>query len=214
MTPTLRLVHTQILVRLCCDRSIVASLARSAPVATARRRCSLPPIWESGRHTSSPSQCTHFSTSRTWAKKGGAKAQKVVSHSNTDHIPDNKAQSNRDRDIDPYDFSELEAKIRSQVSWLRESLQKLRSGGRLSPDTIEALPVEIKHGLGGGVSGGQHGKKMEKLRLGDLATVVPKGGRSMAVLATEEAVRRRRLPLCSHSAQLSVRFLPPRLIPS
>ncbi len=133
---------------------------------------------------SSPS--ASFSTTSYHYKKGAPKAKKSVSTSNTQHIPDNKAQTNRDREIDPYDFSDLEAKIKHQADWLRESLQKLRTGGRLSAETIESLHVEIKHGLGG--EGGQ-GKKLEKLRLGDLATVVPRGGRSMCVMVNEEAVR-------------------------
>lgn len=106
--------------------------------------------------------------------------------SSTDHIPDNKAQTNHDREIDPYDFSDLEAKIKHQVDWLRDCLQKLRSGGRLGLETIEGFQVEIKHGLGG--EGGQ-GKKVEKVRLGDLATVVPRGGRLIGVMVNEEAVR-------------------------
>lgn len=139
-----------------------------------------------------PSSCSLFSTTSHRLKKGAPKARKSVSTSNTEHIPNNKAQTNRDREIDPYDFSDLEAKIKHQADWLRESLQKLRTGGRLSAETIEGLQVEIKHGPGG--EGGQ-GKKVEKLRLGDLATVVPRGGRLMGVMVNEEAVRLLQFPV-------------------
>lgn len=136
-------------------------------------------------YRSQPSFTKAFSATSYHLKKGAPKAKKNLPTSSTKHIPDNKAQTNRDREVDPYDFSDLEAKIKHQLDWLRETLQKLRSGGRLSPETIEGFQVDIKHGLGG--EGGQ-GKKVEKVRLGDLATVVPRGGRVMAVMVNEEAV--------------------------
>lgn len=134
---------------------------------------------------SHPSSAVSFSTNPFHLKKGAPKAKKTISSPSAEHNPNNKAQTNRDRQIDPYDFSDLEAKIKVQLDWLREGLQKLRSGGRLSTETIEGFQVELKHGLGG--EGGQ-GKKVEQVRLGELATVVPRGGRMIAVMVNEDAV--------------------------
>lgn len=133
---------------------------------------------------SHPSSAVSFSTNPFHLKKGAPKAKKTISSPSAEHNPNNKAQTNRDRQIDPYDFSDLEAKIKVQLDWLREGLQKLRSGGRLSTETIEGFQVELKHGLGG--EGGQ-GKKVEQVRLGELATVVPRGGRMIAVMVNEDA---------------------------
>ncbi len=188
MPRSLRLAWCCTQAKLYCDHSVSAGCSRGqfAPAVT-----NLPSHLDlatksSHSHILLPfSPSSFFSTTSHHFKKGAVKAKKSVSTSNTEHIPNNKAQTNRDREIDPYDFSELEAKIKHQADWFRESLQKLRAGGRLSAETVEGLQVEIKHGLGG--EAGQ-GKKVEKLRLGDLATVVPRGGRLMAVMVNEEAV--------------------------
>lgn len=189
MPRSLRLTRFCTQAKLYCERSVLSGSSRGqfAPAITTQLHF---PFDISARSPSHilllPSSTSFFSTTSHHCKKGAPKAKKPVSTSNTEHIPDNKAQTKRDRDIDPYDFSDLEAKIKHQADWLRESLQKLRTGGRLSAETIEGLQVEIKHGLGG--EGGQ-GKKVEKLRLGDLATVVPRGGRLMGVMVNEEIVR-------------------------
>jgi hypothetical protein len=187
MLPPLRLARLQIAAHRFCESSI--SLSHStAPEATAVTRSSRVSYSLSIAKPIFPSQSSaaSFSTTSSYLKKGASKARRTTPTSSTDHIPDNKAQRNRDRDIDPFDFSELEANIKHQIDRLRVDLQKLRSGGRLSPETIEGFQVEIKHGLAG--EGGQ-GKKVERLRLGDLATVVPRGGRLIAVMLNEEAVR-------------------------
>ncbi|ERF71027.1 hypothetical protein EPUS_03307 [Endocarpon pusillum Z07020] len=180
MPQSLRLTRCRMPAKLYCERSVPVGFPTgrfsraitplSSPLITSA------PI--SHPHVP-PSSCSLFSTTSHHLKKGASKARKSISASNTEHIPDNKAQTNRDREIDPYDFSDLEAKIKHQADWLRDSLQKLRTGGRLSAETIEGLQVEIKHGL--------QDKKVEKLRLGDLATVVPRGGRLMGVMVNEEA---------------------------
>jgi ribosome recycling factor len=177
MPPPLRLTHLQASARLSCERSFAIGLSRG-PIVPAFTH---PSTHYQPLHASKATSSCSFSTTSPHPRKGASKSKELLPSSNSAHIPDNKAQANRDRAIDPYDFSELEIKIKHQVDWLRESLQKLRSGGRLSPDTIEGLSVELKHGLG-------EKKSVERVRLGDLATVVPKGGRLMAVLVNEEAV--------------------------
>ena len=188
MAQSLRLTRYCMPAKLYWERSVPIgfSTGRFSPAITHLSSPSITSAKISHSHFPPSSSCySFFSTTSHHLKKGAPKARKSVSTSNTEHIPDNKAQTNRDREIDPYDFSDLEAKIKHQADWLRESLQKLRTGGRLSAQTIEGLQVEIKHGLGG--EEGQ-GKKVEKLRLGDLATVVPRGGRLMGVMVNEEAV--------------------------
>lgn len=87
-------------------------------------------------------------------------------------IPDNKAQRIRDAEIDPYDYSTLQSGIDRALMRLKDALSQTRNAGRVSSTTIEDLRVELSKG----------GKK---IRLGDIAAVVPKGGRSMQVFCGE-----------------------------
>ena len=73
------------------------------------------------------------------------------------------------------DFTELEAGYAKNIERLKDELSKLRPGGRLDTEVIEHLRVSLK-----GASG--------TTRLGDLATVVPKGGRAISVIVAEEEV--------------------------
>ncbi len=118
-----------------------------------------------------------FATSSSLSKKG--KAPKDVP------VPENAAERGRNKELDPYDYSELESGISKAVERLKEALTKTRSAGRISPEIIETLPVplNIKHDS---EKSGQ--SKKESGRLGDYATVVPKGGRMMQVFVSEEAV--------------------------
>ncbi|EAW15071.1 ribosome recycling factor domain-containing protein [Aspergillus clavatus NRRL 1] len=75
---------------------------------------------------------------------------------------------------DPYDLSSLQAGISTVVSRLRDDLSKLRIGGRFNTESLENLRVCLSKG------------SKDTLRLGDLAQVVPKGGRTVTILASEE----------------------------
>ncbi|KAL5365750.1 Hsp70 protein-domain-containing protein [Aspergillus floccosus] len=75
---------------------------------------------------------------------------------------------------DPFDFSQLQDGIATAVSRLKDDLSKLRAGGRFSTESIENLRVHLNKG------------SKETVRLGDLAQVVPKGGRMVTILASEE----------------------------
>jgi hypothetical protein len=83
---------------------------------------------------------------------------------------------------DPLDLSQLEDGIAAAVSRLKDDLSKLRVGGRLNPETIEGLRVQL----------GKDTKDIAKL--GELAQVVPKGGRMVTLLVAEESVRLLRSP--------------------
>ncbi|OJJ99552.1 hypothetical protein ASPACDRAFT_61316 [Aspergillus aculeatus ATCC 16872] len=75
---------------------------------------------------------------------------------------------------DPYDLSQLHDGISTALSSLKDDLSKFRGGGRFDINAIESLRVQLSKA------------KKETLRLGDLAQVIPKGGRLVTVLAAEE----------------------------
>ncbi|KIY03578.1 uncharacterized protein Z520_00269 [Fonsecaea multimorphosa CBS 102226] len=133
-----------------------------------------------------------FSTSTPFLKKSSSSSKSArkspsldsLTHKDAVHIPDNKATRNRDSEIDPYDFSELEAGIAKAVTRLKEALVKTKDAGRVTPEMIEALPVEINLK---GHETGRSGPHKEKAKIGDLASVVAKGGRSVQIFCAEEA---------------------------
>ena len=125
-----------------------------------------------------------FSSSATQWKKGGK--DKRVNTSKDDAVPDNVAQKNRNDEIDPYDFTELQAEIDKALDRFKDALQKVKGAGRLTPEIVEALPVMIKEKDSTGKV-----KKEVKLKVGDVAVTVPKG-RNMLVIVNEEDVRYRR----------------------
>lgn len=77
---------------------------------------------------------------------------------------------------DPFDLAQLQIGISDALSRFKHDLSQLRAGGRLNTETIESLRVTITKG----------GK--ETARLGDLAQVMPKGGRAMTILVLDEDV--------------------------
>lgn len=77
---------------------------------------------------------------------------------------------------DPYDFSTLEDGISKALDKLKNDLSKLRTGGRFNPEMLENLRVHLS----------KDSKATE--RLGDLAQVLPKGGRSLMILVGEKEV--------------------------
>lgn len=77
---------------------------------------------------------------------------------------------------DPYDFSELQESISQAASKLKDDLSKLRTGGRFNTDSLESLRVHLVKG------------SKDSTRLGDVAQVIPKGGRSISLLVGEEEV--------------------------
>jgi hypothetical protein len=142
---------------------------------------------------SRPLNARPFTTHPPHAKKssGSPKSNRKtpsldsLTHKNDPHIPDNKATRSRDAELDPYDFSELEAGIAKAVARLKDALVKTKDAGRVTPEMIEQLPVEIN------VKGAETGRgsaHKEKARIGDLASVVAKGGRSVNVFCAQEDV--------------------------
>ncbi|KAL4872146.1 hypothetical protein BDV12DRAFT_150987 [Aspergillus spectabilis] len=76
---------------------------------------------------------------------------------------------------DPLDLTQLEHGIAAAVSRLKDELSKLRIGGRLSTEMLESLRVQLSK------------DSKETVKLGELAQVVPKGGRMVTVLVSEES---------------------------
>lgn len=130
---------------------------------------SLPAVRSFELHLKPTGQQCAFSTTSRCPKKG-SKSGKASSDT---PVPDNKAQRNRDAEIDPYDYSTLQTGIDKAIERLKDALSKTRNAGRVSSETIEDLRVELEKG----------GKKV---RLGDIAAVVPRGGRTMQVFCGEE----------------------------
>ncbi len=77
---------------------------------------------------------------------------------------------------DPFDFSSLNFGIEKVLKKLDTDLGKLRTGGRFNPEILENVRVHLV----------KDSKGTE--RLGDLAQVLPKGGRSVMVLVGEKEV--------------------------
>jgi Ribosome recycling factor len=78
--------------------------------------------------------------------------------------------------VDVLDMSSLHGGIADALKRLKEDLTKLRAGGRLNAETIENLRVQLSK------------DPKESVRLGELAQVIPKGGRMLAILVGEENV--------------------------
>ncbi|GAB1198232.1 hypothetical protein APSETT444_007545 [Aspergillus pseudonomiae] len=102
---------------------------------------------------------------------------------------------------DPYDLAQLHHGIAAAVCRLKDELSKLRLGGRLNTDAIENLRVQLSKG------------SKETLKLGDLAQVVPKGGRmhikpiTSAVVSSDLSLTPQ--PDMHNSLQLNIPIPPP-----
>jgi len=75
---------------------------------------------------------------------------------------------------DPHDFSTLEEGIAKALEKLQNDHSKLRAGGRFDPETLENVRVHLDK------------ESKTTIRLGELAQVLPKGGRSLMVLVGEK----------------------------
>ena len=120
-----------------------------------------------------PSRCLNaprnFSQTSIAYKKGGKAAREEKNSS---------AAEKSSAVEDPNDFSTLEAGIQKTLTRLQDELSKLRTGGRFNPELLEGVRVQLKK------------DNKQSIRLGDLAQVVPKGGKSIVVLVGEADVSR------------------------
>ncbi|EXJ78034.1 hypothetical protein A1O3_09194 [Capronia epimyces CBS 606.96] len=138
-----------------------------------------------------------FSTSTGWLKKSSSsnkssrKSPEVTPPKKEGHVPDNMATRGRDSELDPYDFTDLNDKIAKAISRLKDGLVKTRDAGRVTPAMVESLPVEIN--VKGHDAHGASPHK-ERTKIGDLASVTPRGGRMVQVFCAEQAQVK---PICS-----------------
>jgi ribosome recycling factor len=118
-----------------------------------------------------PSRCLsaprNFSQTSIAYKKGGKAAREEKNSS---------AAEKSSAVEDPNDFSTLEAGIQKTLTRLQDELSKLRTGGRFNPELLEGVRVQLKK------------DNKQSIRLGDLAQVVPKGGKSIVVFVGEADV--------------------------
>lgn len=118
-----------------------------------------------------PRQNRHFTSSPALNKKKDKGAKKGA---NSDVEASSAAATTTE---DPFDLSTLHSGISTAISKLKDDLSKLRAGGRFNTATLEGLKVQLSK------------DSQNVVRLGDLAQVVPKGGRMITILAAEEQVR-------------------------
>ncbi|OJJ88919.1 ribosome-recycling factor [Aspergillus glaucus CBS 516.65] len=150
--------------------SSLSGLARSRFLSTNSRIISRPqPLLllynlavPSGRHAFSSSPPLYKKKDKS--KKGTLAAESEVT----------KSSNGVEASDDPFALSQLQDDIAAAVFRLKDDLSKLRAGGRLNTEAIESLRVQLSKG----------GK--DTVKLGELAQVVPKGGRMVTILAAEE----------------------------
>lgn len=113
-------------------------------------------------------QSRNFTSSPALYKKKD-KAAKKGSNSDVESSPTAATE-------DPFDLSTLNSGISTAISRLKDDLSKLRAGGRFNTATLEVLKVQLSKDI------------QDSVKLGDLAQVVPKGGRMVTILVAEEEV--------------------------
>ncbi|KAI1378675.1 ribosome recycling factor [Hypoxylon crocopeplum] len=77
---------------------------------------------------------------------------------------------------DPLDFADVASRMQRHESHYRESLMKLKSGGRFNPDIVGGLRVQPDRKTPG-----------VTYPLREMAQVIPRGGRTISLIAHEEA---------------------------
>jgi ribosome recycling factor len=107
-------------------------------------------------------------------KKAG-KANK--SHAKSDSSPPVNMAGGPTPTDEIYDMGELESSVLKAMEKLTHDLAQLRSGGRLNPEIVESLKVQL----------GTAGQGKETVRLGDIAQVVPRG-RVLNVICGDDTV--------------------------
>ena len=117
------------------------------------------------------SRCKPFTTTSSLLRKGAKQVREQQQQQQQLKSSSTSAAE------DPSDLSGLEAGIGAVLEQLIAELSKLRAGGRFNPQLIEDLRVQLSN----------KGRK-ESARLGDLAQVVPRGGRMVGVIVGEEDV--------------------------
>lgn len=151
-----------------CRYLITIPITNDSPANLNARQASFLTTTLQHKPTSTLPRSQPFSTSRSLSKKGGKAAREEKQSAQKDPGAAVAAE-------DPSDFSALEADIAAAVERLKDDLSKLRAGGRFNPEVLENLRVQPEK------------SSNAKVKLGDLAQVVPKG-RTVQVIVGEKDV--------------------------
>jgi hypothetical protein len=116
-----------------------------------------------------------FSSNPKLFKGKGSKTKKAKARQAEEEDDEDGDEAEASAD-DPFDFTTLDQGIEKALEKLKNDLSKLRTGGRFNPEVLENLRVHLN----------KDSKQSE--RLGDLAQVLPKGGRSLMILVGEKDV--------------------------
>lgn len=125
-----------------------------------------------------PRRVTNVQTARCFTESQSL-YKKKEKHTKAAPLTDDKAQPpsrGANSGDDPLDLTHLQDRIAAAVSKLKDDLSKVRVGGRFNTEMLESLRVQPSK------------TSKETVKLGELAQVVPKGGRTVSVLAAEEDV--------------------------
>ncbi|KAK2811939.1 hypothetical protein FQN50_001646 [Emmonsiellopsis sp. PD_5] len=175
MSPVARSLNSEVLSLLASRTTALNGALRSR---SALRPLSSRIITSTTRPTSQPTTLTPlrpFSTSPALSKKNKyAKESKKDSKSSSSSGSSTSSSSSAADSDDPFDFSQLQTGISDAVARLKDDISKLRAGGRFNPEAIESLRIPLKKGA------------KETAKLGELAQVIPKGGRMVTVLVGED----------------------------
>ncbi|THV47924.1 hypothetical protein BGAL_0279g00050 [Botrytis galanthina] len=155
-------------------RNLLSSNSQNVSILEIRPlQLNLPTRYQNTPHyrSLSSSSSLQFQSTPTLLKKKDKGNKNSSSESESSSSTSSSAAA---EDNDPFDFSTLQAGIDKSLEKLKNDLGKLRTGGRFNPEVLEGLRVKL----------GKDAK--ESFRLGDLAQVLPKGGRSVVVLVGEK----------------------------
>ncbi|RYO74541.1 hypothetical protein DL764_010800 [Monosporascus ibericus] len=149
-------------------------LAPSAPRTIASSRRSRNPEALASLHTTSANLKKGKSrdSGGDAGKKRGAGA--VAEAQDAGDAGDGGARHPTPTPEDPLDFADVRSRIARQDEHYADALKKLRSGGRFNPDVLGALRVAVTKG-----------SPAETYPLRELAQVIPRGGRTVSILAHE-----------------------------
>ncbi|KAF2744059.1 ribosome recycling factor, partial [Sporormia fimetaria CBS 119925] len=132
-----------------------------------------------------------FSISLICAKKAGKANTKHAKSDSTPPVsPRNAAVTPTD---EAYDVSVLEASILKAIEHLTHELSQLRAGGRLNPEIVESLKVQLGTARDG----------KQTVRLGDIAQVVPKGRLLNIMVGEKEYIKPITTAIASSNHNLS-----------
>lgn len=150
--------------------------ARCLDAACRRPRVMFRPLAAAPAPTPTPTPTRCLSLSAPLSKKAG-KANKA--HARSDSSPPVSQPGAPTATDEALDVSGLERTVLEAIEKLTHDLAQLRTGGRFNPELVDNLRVT----LGTGSTG------KERVRLGDIAQVVPRGRMLHVVCGDEEHIK-------------------------